>query len=257
MDLPINISSSFDFSWLRCAIPIQGVQRSDRKPMKGNAGRARSKPSRIILFELALVLAVTYALYFLLPPSVKGLVLFLPIAYILVERHIRDRSWKELGTVRQGFLKGIAATWYLFIIVAVVLQITIPWGAAFLWPAYLQHVLSRLPWSPTSGIAALLSFLLLTALSTFLEELVFRGLIQERLSWFFPQALALVAASVLFGIIHWTAGNPIVVLADVSAIILDGMFYGAIYVRSRSVLVSWIAHFFSDIVGLAMLLLLF
>jgi membrane protease YdiL (CAAX protease family) len=224
--------------------------------MKGNTSGVRSKPSRIVLAELASVLAVTYALYFLLPSSVKGLVLFLVVAYILVERRSRHRSWKELGILRQGILKGITANWHLFIIVAVVLQITIPWAATFLWPDYLQHILSRLPWSPSAGIAAFLSFLLLTALSTFLEELVFRGLIQERLSWFFPQAVAIVVASILFGIMHWTPGNPIVVFADISAVIVDGMFYGAIYVRSRSVLVSWTVHFFSDIVGLAMLLLL-
>ncbi len=214
------------------------------------------KPSRIVLAELALVLAVTYTLNFILPSSVKGLVLFLPVAYILVDRRIRHRSWKELGIVRRGFVKGIVANWHLFIIVALVLQISIPWGAAFFWPDYLQHILSRLPWSPSAGIAAFLSFLLLTALSTFLEELVFRGLIQERLSWVFPQAVAVIVVSVLFGIIHWTPGNPIIVIADISAVIVDGLFYGVIYVRSRSVLVSWIVHFFADIVGLAMLLLL-
>lgn len=223
--------------------------------MEGNDGGIQSKPSRIVLAELALVLLLTFALNFL-APMVKGLILFLPVAYAIVERQIRRRSWNELGITRQGFLEGITANWHLFIIVVVVLQIAIPWASAFFWPDYLQHVLSRLPWSPSAGIAALLGFLLLTALSTFIEELVFRGLTQERLSWLFPQAVAIVVASVLFGIVHWAPGDPFVVFADISAVIIDGMFYGAIYARSRSVLVSWTAHFFSDIVGLAMLLLL-
>ena len=135
-------------------------------------------------------------------------------------------------------------------------QLLIPWMSRLWWPEYLQHILGRLPWSPRTGAAAFFSFIALTAISTFVEELVFRGFIQERLSWFFPQAAAIVGASILFGIMHWTPGNPIVVFADISAVIVDGMFYGAIYVRSRSVLVSWTVHFFSDIVGLAMLLLL-
>jgi hypothetical protein len=103
---------------------------------------------------MALVLAATYALSFLLPSSVKGLVLFLPVAYVLVDRRIRHRSWKELGIVRQGFLKAIIANWHLFIIVDVVLQIAIPLAAAFFWPNYLEHILSRLPWSPNAGISA-------------------------------------------------------------------------------------------------------
>jgi membrane protease YdiL (CAAX protease family) len=224
--------------------------------MQRNEIEIQSKPTRIVIAELALVLLVTFALNFLMPPTFKGLVLFLPVAYVLIERHFRHRSWKELGIVRQGILKGIAANWHLFIIVGVVLQITIPWVATFFWPDYLQHILSRLPGSPSAGIAAFLAFLMLTALSTFIEELVFRGLVQERLSWFFLQAIAIAAASVLFGIIHWAPGDPLVVSADVSTVVLDGIFYGAIYARSRSVLVSWTAHFLADIVGLAMLLLL-
>jgi membrane protease YdiL (CAAX protease family) len=224
--------------------------------MQRNEIEIQSKPTRIGIAELALVLLVTFALNFLMPPTFKGLVLFVPVAYVLVERQFRHRSWKELGIVRQGILKGIAANRHLFIIVGVVLQITIPWAATFFWPDYLQHILSRLPWSPSAGIVAFLAFLMLTALSTFIEELVFRGLVQERLSWFFSQAIAIAVASVLFGIIHWAPGDPLVVSADISTVILDGIFYGAIYARSRSVLVSWTAHFLADIVALAMLLLL-
>lgn len=224
--------------------------------MQRNEIEIQSRPSRIVLAELALVLLVTFALNFLMPPTFKGLVLFLPVAYVLVERHFRHRSWKGLGISRQGFVKGIVANWHLFIIIVVVLQIAVPWTSSLLWPQQLRHLLSRLPWSPSAGTAAFLAFLLLTALSTFIEELVFRGLIQERLSWFFPQAVAIAVASVLFGIIHWAPGDPLVVSADISTVIIDGIFYGVIYARSRSVLVSWTAHFLADIVGLAMLLLL-
>jgi membrane protease YdiL (CAAX protease family) len=215
----------------------------------------KSKPSRVILFELALVMLATFALYILLP-QVRGLALFLPVMYVLIERQVRNRPWNELGIVRRGFVEGIVSNWHLFFAVAIVIQIVVPLAAVLVWPEYLQQILSRLPWSPSAGVVALLAFLLLTAFSVFIEELVFRGLVQERLGWFIPQAIAIIIASVLFGLIHWGSGNTLATLADVSGVVLDGLFYGAVYARSRSVVVSWTVHFFSDIVGLTMLLLL-
>jgi membrane protease YdiL (CAAX protease family) len=203
------------------------------------------------------VLAVTYCLtYFLRDSAAKGLIIFLPVAYALVELRFRHRPWKELGVSRTGFVKVVNANWYLLVIVVMVLQTLIPWMSSLLWPDYLQHIVARLPWYPSTGIVALLVFLLLTAFSTFIEELVFRGLTQERLGWFIPQSVAIGATSVLFGASHWAPGNPVVVLADISGVTLDGIFYGWIYSRSRSILVSWIAHFLSDVVGLIMLLLM-
>ena len=213
--------------------------------------------NRNILFELLLVVAITYGLmYFLRGSPAKGLVIFLPVAYVLVEFRFRHRSWRELGITRHGFVKGIIANWHLFVIVALVLQVLVPLVSSLLLPDYLQHVLGRLPWLPSAGVAALLSFLALTAFSTFIEELVFRGLIQERLGWFNPQGVAMVVASVLFGISHWAPGNPTVVLADISGVALDGIFYGLIYARTKSIVVSWVAHFLADVVGLWMLLVM-
>ena len=195
-------------------------------------------------------------MYFLRDSAAKGLVVFLPVAYALVELRFRHRSWKELGIIRHGFVRGVITNWHLFIVVVLVLQVLIPWISSLLWPNYLHHILDRLPWSPSAGLVPLLSFLLLTAFSTFIEELVFRGLTQERLGWFIPQSVAIAVASVLFGITHWAPGNPIVVLADISGVTLDGVFYGLIYARSKSIVISWIAHFVADVMGLLMLLMM-
>jgi membrane protease YdiL (CAAX protease family) len=178
-----------------------------------------------------------------------------PVVYALVEARFRRRSWQELGITRSGVVKGVTSNWHLFVIVLLVLQILIPWMSSLFWPDYLQHIVGRLPWSQSESIEALLGFLLVATFSTFIEELVFRGLTQERLGWFIPQSSAIVVASILFGFSHWAPGHPVVVLADIFGVILDGIFYGWICFRSRSILVSWTAHFLSDVVGLQMLLM--
>jgi membrane protease YdiL (CAAX protease family) len=228
-----------------------------RKVRRSQQARDRLIRNRNVLFELLLVLAITYCLmYFLRDSAAKGLIIFLPVAYALLELRFRHRSWKELGIIRHGFVRGIITNWHLFVIVALVLQVLIPWISSLLWPDYLHHILDRLPWSPGAGLAALFSFLVLAAFSTFIEELVFRGLTQERLGWFIPQGGAIVVASVLFGIAHWAPSNPLVVLADISGVVLDGIFYGLIYARSKSIVVSWVAHFLADVVGLSILLMM-
>ena len=47
-----------------------------------------------------------------------------------------------------------------------------------------------------------------------------------------------------------------IVFIDLASVFVDSMIYGVIFLRSRNVFVSWIAHFLADIVGLALLLLL-
>jgi membrane protease YdiL (CAAX protease family) len=143
--------------------------------------------NRSVLFELLLVLAIAYCLMYLLRDSTaKALIIFLPVAYALVDLRFRHRPWKDLGIIRHDFVRSIIANWHLFVIVALVLQILIPLMSSLLWPDYLHHILDRLPWFPSTGFAALLGFLFLAAFSTFIEELVFRGLTQERLGWFIP-----------------------------------------------------------------------
>ena len=119
-------------------------------------------------------------------------------------------------------------------------------------PAFLDHVIARLPF--TIGQTA--DYLLLLLVGTLIEEISFRALFQERLSWFIPAPAAIGIVSVVFGIGHWAKGDPVIVMIDVLLVIADSVLYGIIFARSKNVYVAWIAHFLADLFALGFVLLL-
>jgi membrane protease YdiL (CAAX protease family) len=167
----------------------------------------------------------------------------------LVEQRVRHRSWTDLGIKFGGFWAGLRSNWWLFLLVVVLLQVTGIGLAKIFWPSVLTHVTGRIP-----AFGDLLTLVPLILVLTLREEMVFRGLFQERLGWFFGQVTSIAAVSVLFALTHIQPDASAVVGVDLLFVFLDSLVYGAIYARSGSVFVSWAAHAASDFVGLALLI---
>jgi membrane protease YdiL (CAAX protease family) len=134
-----------------------------------------------------------------------------------------------------------------------VIQVAIALLAKALWPAFLVHVESRIPLLDTTQPVALLGMLLVATLG---EEMAYRCLFQERLSWFTKTPVAIVAVSVVFGLMHWSEGDLAVTIIDVTLVTLDSIIFGLIFSRGRNLYVAWLTHFLVDVVGVALLLLI-
>ncbi len=210
------------------------------------------KPSTSLLIETLIVLAATLVLSLALPQA-KSLIALLPVVYLLVERLARHRPWAQLGLRREGFRAALAANWALILLVAVVVQAAVVLIARALWPALLAHITGRLPLFDRGSTAP---FIILVLISTFLEELSFRGLFQERLGWFMPPLAANLIVSIPFALLHWSAGALAIVAVDVGLVALDSVLYGLIYDRGHNVVVSWIAHCLADLAAVVLLLVL-
>jgi membrane protease YdiL (CAAX protease family) len=209
----------------------------------------------LILYETIVVLLITFVPLLLAPflPSIAGLLeliaLSFPIIYLFAEKVARHRLWRELGITRHGFVIDCVANWRLVLVVVIALQL-IPVTLYYLFlPDALSHTSGRVPEFNNLGILIPLILVL-----TLREELVFRGLFQERFSWFIGQLPAIVGVSVLFALSHLSSGVPVIVGIDVGFVFLDSVVYGLIFSRSRNVFVAWAAHAAADIVGLALLL---
>lgn len=205
------------------------------------------------LYEVLAVLVITVGLAYI-SPQLKQIAYVVPLVYVLVERKRRHRSWSEIGIQFKNFGKDFVANWYLFVIVAIIIQFVALFIAKLYWPDLLNHILGRLP---SLNIGSLDSTIAIIIIVTFMEELIFRGLFQERLSWYVGQAPAILIASIGFGLVHYSQGPFSIVATDIALVILDGIFYGLIYARCRSIFVSWTAHVVADFVSLAILLSLF
>jgi membrane protease YdiL (CAAX protease family) len=189
----------------------------------------------------------------LLIPAAKVFAYIPPIVYIFRERRINGRSWEEIGIKLRGFKKDFLTNWHLILIVAVVLQLPIALIGKFYWPDLLKHISDRIPFLNSSPIAYLI---LIIIVIPFFEELIYRGLLQQRLRWYLNGFVAIIIASVVFGLQHFTPGQLAIVAVDVAGVAIDGIFFGLIFARCHNVFVSWTAHVAADLVGLVVLMLL-
>jgi uncharacterized protein len=185
-------------------------------------------------------------------PDAKAFAYIAPLIYIFIERRRSGRSWEEIGIKLRGFKKDFLTNWHLILIVAV-LQLPTALIGRFYWPDLLKHISDRIPFLNSSSITYLI---LIIIVIPFFEELIYRGLLQQRLSWYLNGSVAIIIASVVFGLQHFTPGQPAIVAVDVAGVAIDGIFFGLIFARCHNVFVSWIAHVAADLVGIAVLMLL-
>lgn len=202
-----------------------------------------------ILIETILITAISLlGMWFL--PAAKTVFALIPVAYLLIERRLRKRSWSELGFKFKTFWPDLRANWIWFVLVGVVSQPAVALLTRAYFPAYLEHVKARLPFGDGMGWTILLPLL---AISLVGEEMSYRTLIQGRLTPYLGGAISIVVASILFGFAHFSARPFWIVTLDVAMIFVDSVLFGIIYNRCNNLVVTWLAHFIGDVLGLIIL----
>lgn len=202
-----------------------------------------------VLFETILVTAVTLlGMWFV--PAARTIFALIPVAYLLIERRLRKRTWSDLGFSIRTFWADLRANWLLFALTGFLIQpLTVLWAKAD-FPAYLAHVQARLPFESGIGWGVLLPLL---AVSLIGEEMTYRTLLQGRLTPFIGIPAAVGVASLLFGLAHFAPGAGLVVLTDIGLIVIDSLLYGSMFARRNNLWVVWLAHLLGDIGGLLVL----
>lgn len=205
--------------------------------------------NKFVLIETILITTVTLlGMWFV--PTYKTFFALIPIAYLLIERRIRKRTWNELGFKIRTFGADLHANWVLFVLVGFVMQPAVALWAKTYFPEYLAHVQARLPFGSGIGWSVLLPLL---AVSLIGEEMTYRTLIQGRLTPFIGAAAAVGVGSVLFGLAHYASGPALIVAVDVGLIMVDSILYGTMFARRNNLWVVWLAHFIGDVLGLLVL----
>ena len=209
--------------------------------------------TKSVLLETIIVTAVTLSgMWFV--PAYKTIFALIPVAYLLVERRLRKRTWSDLGFNLRTFWVDLRANWILFFLLGFIIQPAIILWAKAYFPAYLVHVQERLPFESGIGWVILLPLL---AVSLIGEEMTYRTLIQGRLAPFIGVPLAVGVASLLFGLAHFAPGPGLVVLVDVGLIVVDSILYGIMFARRNNLWVVWLAHLLGDVFGLLVLAAVF
>jgi membrane protease YdiL (CAAX protease family) len=204
-----------------------------------------------VLLETIIVTIVSLGGILLLP-QFKLIFVLLPIAYLLIERRIRNRTWADLGFKFNTFWADLRANWFWFVLVGVISQPAWFLIERAIDPEIIDHIVARLPFPPTAG--GLLVYAIPLAIVLIGEEMTHRTLIQGRLTPFIGIPAAIAIASLVFGISHYSPGPFAIVAVDISSIVFDSILFGIIYARSNNLIVSWAAHLLGDILGLVFLI---
>ena len=201
-------------------------------------------------WEILLVMALSLGIS-LVSPSLKIFGILIPVAYLIIERHLRHRTWAEIGFNLRGTPTGLSQNMGWILLVGVVIQVVAAVISYYFLPEYFQHILSRLPLDVS---AVNVGMIIALGISTFGEEILYRGLFQARLGKFLPAGAAIALSSTIFALMHYAPGAALIVSIDLISVVIDSLIFGIIFHSSRNIIVAWIAHFLADIVGVLLLL---
>ena len=200
-----------------------------------------------ILFVMFFSLGIT-----LIFPSLKIIGILIPVGYIIVERHLRGRTWIEIGFNLHSIPTGLRNNLGWVLLVGLGLQALAVFSSFFFLPAYFNHLVARIPFD--IGTLSIGLFIAL-GISTLGEEIIYRALFQDRIAAFLPSAAAILLSSLVFALMHFSTGPALIVIFDLLSVFMDSTIFGIIYQRSHNVFVAWIAHFLADIIAIFFLLL--
>ncbi|MBX4260908.1 CPBP family intramembrane metalloprotease [Clostridium estertheticum] len=212
------------------------------------------KSNKQILIETMILMTITL-LFSFTTGALKGLAQIAPVVYFLVERRRRNRTWSEVGFKFRNTLRDIKNNWYWVAIVVIGFQLLTIFVGKFLLPDYVDYVKERVPMIISTS--TITSMIITITIGAFLEEVVFRSLFQERLSWFIKPTFAILLTSIIFGFMHCSKGLPLIVSFDIFGIIIDSIVYGIIYNKTKNIFSSWVTHCLADIIGVILILTLF
>ncbi len=187
-------------------------------------------------------------------PKLKGMMVVVSIIYFLVERRIRNRTRAEMGLSFSAFPRKLKQNWKWIAIVGVIMQCFYLLMYANFFPDVLDHLLTRLPINIHTVNSQLLFTLLILA---FGEEIVFRGLIQARLTKLMPAWTAILITSILFAIMHFSTGSAFVVWLDLTTVLIDSILLGILFVRTNNIYITALAHGLANLVATYSLYLFF
>lgn len=199
----------------------------------------------IILETIIVISTSLLGMWFV--PAMKTQFALIPVAYLIIEQRLRQRSWSEMGFSIRTFRKDLKANWIIFILLGVVIQPVIVLWAKTGFPEYLIHIQMRLPFQSGTNWAVLMPLLAFSLLG---EEMTYRMLLQGRLAPVLGVPAAIAVSSLLFGLAHFSSGSPLVVFTDIGLIMVSSCLYGVMFARRTNIWPVWLAHLLGDIFGL-------
>lgn len=176
--------------------------------------------------------------------NLTSITLIIGIVFYFITRESEEKEAMSLKAVPK-----VLNDWKtdLLILMPVVMNVICYAFAKAYVPEFLEHLSGRTDFLSSGQIVILIAELIIAALG---EEIAWRGFFLSKLSKRLPFVLALLITAALFSLCHFSIGSFIVVLYDLLFIVVNAVFYGLVYKRSNSIIVSTTSHFLANLVGI-------
>ena len=182
--------------------------------------------------------------------NIEGYSILAGIAFFFIIEVMEKTPEKESGlrftTVLSDLKKPGVILWVLLPVVSAAGSILL--GKLLFDEQYISHVLGR-----TENLLSfdqVLKLIVQLVIGAFGEEIAFRGFFVGKGMKVFPYRLCALVSSLIFALAHFASGNTGVVIYDLAGIFIDALIYATIYKKTGNCVISTIAHFLCNIVGL-------
>lgn len=119
-----------------------------------------------------------------------------------------------------------------------------------LMPDYFEFLKSRI-FIDSSSTPKMLIELIVLALG---EEIALRAFYQKQTTKIIGFVPGLIVSSLAFTFGHFSYGEPVFMVWDLSGIFINSIFYGMVFKKTDNAWCSWISHFLANIVAMILLL---
>ena len=185
--------------------------------------------------------------------KLAGLVVIIGVVAFFVTRGTNDSKDEglDIKTVLSKMKSKKVIILALIPIVIDVMQIVIE--KAF-FPEILEHTVARIPFEidPAKVVPIILQLLLLPLG----EEIALRAFYQKQMNKLTGFAPALIIASFIFAIGHFSYGNPAIVVVDLAGVFIDSIFYGLVFKETDNAWCSWVSHSLADIAAVIVVMII-
>ncbi|MBR5180491.1 MAG: CPBP family intramembrane metalloprotease [Lachnospiraceae bacterium] len=119
-----------------------------------------------------------------------------------------------------------------------------------LMPDYFEFLKNRI-FIDSSNTPKMLIELIVLALG---EEIALRAFYQKQTTKIMGFVPSLIISSIAFTFGHFSYGEPVFMVWDLSGIFINSIFYGIVFKKTDNAWCSWISHFLANIVAMILLL---
>ena len=186
--------------------------------------------------------------------KLAGLTVIIGVVAFFVTRGTNDSKYEGLN-IKTALSQMKSKKVIILALIPIVIDVAQIFIEKAFFPEILEHTVARIPFEidPAKVVPIILQLLLLPLG----EEIALRAFYQkqmDKLTGFVP---ALIIASFVFAIGHFSYGNPFIVAVDLAGVFINSIFYGLVFKETDNAWCSWISHSMADIVAVVVMMIIF